>query len=69
MEIIIIIFRSLPNENRPNENKECRVCNNPIEEFMTFGQMPIANDFMKEKDNEYFFEMAPAFVINVLPFN
>ncbi len=42
--------------------KECRACNNPIEEFMTFGQMPIANDFMKEKkDNEYFFEMAPAF--------
>ena len=41
---------------------KCRVCNEGIGEFMTYGQMPIANGFLKEKiDNEYYFEMSPAF--------
>jgi methylation protein EvaC len=40
--------------------KECRVCKSPIEQFMTFGKMPIANGFLTEDqfEKEYFFEMA-----------
>ena len=40
----------------------CRVCDNSIEAFMTFGRMPIANGFLtaEEIPNEYFFELAPA---------
>ena len=37
--------------------KNCRVCDAPIEEFMTFGKMPIANGFLKEKIiDEYHFD-------------
>ena len=38
---------------------KCRCCGMPIEESMTFGQMPIANAFIppSESYNEYFFEM------------
>lgn len=41
----------------------CRVCNAPIEAFMSFGRMPIANGFLSEDQiaEEYFFELAPAF--------
>jgi methylation protein EvaC len=41
----------------------CRVCGGPIEAFMSFGRMPIANGFLNADDiaNEYFFELAPAF--------
>ena len=42
--------------------KNCRCCSNPIEQFMTFGSMPIANGFLHDpKQKEYFFEMCPAF--------
>lgn len=43
--------------------KYCRVCSTPIEKFMTFGKMPIANGFLTKDQikNEYFFELAPAF--------
>lgn len=41
---------------------KCRVCNESIREFMTYGKMPIANGFLKEKvEDEYHFEMSPAF--------
>ena len=45
---------------------KCRCCGAPIEESMTFGQMPIANAFLPKSDsyNEYFFEMATAFCSN-----
>ncbi len=41
----------------------CRVCGEDIRPFMSFGQMPIANGFLKpdEFEGEYFFELAPAF--------
>ena len=41
----------------------CRVCSTKIEPFMSFGQMPIANGFLKETEfaKEYFFEMEVAF--------
>lgn len=43
--------------------KNCLVCQSPIEPFMSFGQMPIANGFLREDqfDEEYFFELAVAF--------
>jgi len=42
---------------------QCRICNAPIEAFMTFGRMPIANGFLTadQVGSEYFFELAPAF--------
>ena len=42
---------------------KCRVCNNQIEPFISFGDMPIANGFLLEKEfkDEYFFELATAF--------
>jgi methylation protein EvaC len=41
----------------------CRICSTPIDAFMSFGRMPIANGFLTASDiaNEYFFELAPAF--------
>ncbi len=41
----------------------CRVCGSPIDAFMSFGRMPIANGFLTASDiaKEYFFELAPAF--------
>ncbi len=41
----------------------CRVCDARISAFMSFGRMPIANGFLSqgEIENEYFFELAPAF--------
>jgi len=42
---------------------DCRICGTPIEPFMSFGQMPIANGFLmpEQFDDEYFFELAPGF--------
>jgi len=42
---------------------KCRVCGSPIEAFMSFGRMPIANGFLTPSEiaDEYFFELAPAF--------
>lgn len=42
---------------------QCRVCAAPIEPFMSFGRMPVANGFLAESqfDDEYFFELSPAF--------
>ena len=42
---------------------KCRICNAPIEPFMTFGDMPIANGFLNSDDfdAEYFFELKPVF--------
>src|ERR1035437_1813415 len=42
--------------------KTCLICGNPIEPFMSFGKMPIANGFIKKDEfqDEYFFEMQVA---------
>ena len=42
--------------------KFCRVCGHPLEPFMTFGEMPIANAFLNKEDfdSEYFYELQPA---------
>jgi methylation protein EvaC len=47
----------------PAGNGHCRVCGSKIAPFMSFGRMPIANGFLRpnETDDEYFFELAPAF--------
>jgi methylation protein EvaC len=39
--------------------KECRICKSPIESFMSFGKMPIANGFLTSDcfGKEYFFDM------------
>ena len=54
------------NENNSKINTslfQCWVCESTLEPFMTFGRMPIANNFLSEKEfnDEYFFEMEPAF--------
>jgi methylation protein EvaC len=48
---------------KPLSNGRCRVCGATITPFMSFGRMPIANGFLRpdETENEYFFELAPAF--------
>jgi methylation protein EvaC len=48
---------------KPASNGHCRVCSAKITPFMSFGRMPIANGFLRpdETENEYFFELAPAF--------
>jgi methylation protein EvaC len=54
-----------------NDNSfECWVCSNKIEPFMSFGQQPIANNFLGKEnfDNEYFFEMETAFCNTCLSF-
>ncbi len=42
---------------------KCRICHTEIQSFMSFGKMPIANGFLNEDEyeNEYFFELKPAF--------
>ena len=44
----------------------CRICSTYIEPFMSFGKMPIANGFLTSEQiqNEYYFELAPAFCKN-----
>lgn len=46
--------------------KDCLICNIPIEPFMSFGKMPLANGFLSpdEFTNEYFFELEVAFCQN-----
>ncbi|MDD5131486.1 MAG: class I SAM-dependent methyltransferase [bacterium] len=43
--------------------KECRICKSPIEPFISYGKMPIANGFLTPDQfgQEYFFEMRVAF--------
>jgi methylation protein EvaC len=43
--------------------KPCLVCERPIEPFLSFGKMPIANGFLSPDQfaNEYFFELKVAF--------
>ena len=43
--------------------KNCRFCNNELNQFMTFGKMPIANAFITKDEisDEYFFELAPVY--------
>ena len=50
--------------------KYCRVCESPIEAFMTFGKMPVANAFIKKEHfgNEYFFDLNPASCSNCSTF-
>ncbi|PKL49860.1 MAG: SAM-dependent methyltransferase [Planctomycetes bacterium HGW-Planctomycetes-1] len=46
--------------------KKCRICKSPIEPFISFGQMPIANGFLTREQfaDEYFFELQAAFCAN-----
>ena len=41
----------------------CRVCDAPLEAFMSFGPMPLANAFVRleQLEYEYFFDLAPGF--------
>lgn len=43
--------------------KTCRACERPIQPFMSFGKMPIANGFLNQEQfgNEYFFELQLCF--------
>ena len=43
--------------------KPCLICGSPIEPFISFGKMPIANGFLKPEQfaEEYFFELKVAF--------
>ena len=42
---------------------KCKITNKPIDPFMTFGKMPIANGFIEKKNflNEFYFEMEVGF--------
>ncbi|MEQ9209429.1 MAG: methyltransferase domain-containing protein, partial [Pseudomonadales bacterium] len=44
----------------------CRICDSKFERFISFGNTPIANGFLLEKDfpKEYFFELATGFCQN-----
>jgi methylation protein EvaC len=46
--------------------KKCLICNSEISPFISYGQMPIANGFLKEENfhNEYYFHMQVAHCIN-----
>jgi len=50
--------------------KKCRICGHPIEPFMSFGHMPIANGFLDRNNfkGEYFFEMKVSFCESCLMF-
>ena len=43
--------------------KPCLICKTPVEPFMSFGRMPIANGFLvpEQYSEEHFFELATAF--------
>src|SRR5687768_4206930 len=45
------------------KSKPCLVCERPIEPFLSFGKMPVANGFLSPDQfaNEYFFELKVAF--------
>ena len=42
---------------------KCRVCNTDIKEFMSLGEMPIANAFVKKdnKDKQFFYHLKIGF--------
>lgn len=46
--------------------RKCRICDTPIEPFISFGKMPIANGFLSSDQfkEEYFFELEAAFCSN-----
>ena len=48
----------------------CRICKKKIKPFMSFGKMPIANGFIKEKDKkkEKYFNLNPVFCKNCCTF-
>jgi len=49
---------------------KCRICQENITPFMTYGRMPIANGFLlpDQFENEYFFNLTPAFCDKCLTF-
>lgn len=49
---------------------KCRICQNDVASFMTYGKMPVANGFLTadECESEYFFELKPVFCSNCLTF-
>ena len=49
--------------NNTIKEKKCWVCDQNISPFMSFGRMPLANNFLRKEDfkDEYFFEMETAF--------
>jgi methylation protein EvaC len=47
------------------KNKDCLICSKTISPFVDFGNMPIANSFMKiVNEKEYLFSMQMAFCKN-----
>ncbi len=48
----------------------CRICNKDAEVVVSFGRMPIANNFLKEADftKEYFFDLAASFCVDCKAF-
>lgn len=48
---------------REKTMKQCMICRSPIEPFISFGKMPIANNFLLpgQFDDEYFFELQVGF--------
>jgi methylation protein EvaC len=46
--------------------KPCLICEHPVEPFLSFGKMPIANGFLlpEQFEDEYFFELKVAFCQN-----
>ncbi len=49
--------------------KDCLICETPIEQFISFGNMPLANGFLDQSqfNKEYFFELAVG-VLSELPY-
>jgi methylation protein EvaC len=49
---------------------KCRICNENVEPFMSFGMMPISNCFLKPEQfaDEYFYELKPVFCENCATF-
>lgn len=46
--------------------KQCMICHSPVDPFISFGKMPIANNFVLQDqfDDEYFFELQVGFCAN-----
>ena len=42
---------------------KCKITNEKVEPFMTFGKMPLSNGFLNQKDfnSEFFYEMSVGF--------
>ena len=49
--------------NNSDQKKACLVCSGPVETFMSFGRMPIANGFLAadQVEDEYFFNLQVGF--------